>query len=134
MRTEFLIVASILGWGFGSFFYKIASATIHPVMISTIAMGLYLILLPIMWIVVKFDHSITISGTAYALAGSLCMCIATLSFSYALRTGEAGRTTIITALYPALTLLLSMLFLGETLTIKKTIGVVLALISFAILV
>jgi transporter family protein len=135
MRTEFFIAATILGWGFGSFFYKLANNTVHPVMVSTIAMALYLFLLPMMWVVVKFDHAVTLGGVLYALIGSLCMCVATLSYSYILRNGGAvGQTTILTSLYPALTLVLSMMFLGETLSIKKMIGVMLALISFAILV
>jgi drug/metabolite transporter (DMT)-like permease len=134
MRPEFFIIASIFGWGVGSFFYKFANAAIHPVLVNSIALCLYIVLLPLMWIFIKFDHTITISGIAYTLAGALCMCIGTLGFSYALRSGAAvGQTTILCALYPALTLSLSMMFLGEVLTIKKGIGIMLALISFALL-
>jgi bacterial/archaeal transporter family protein len=134
MKTNIFIITAVLGWGLGSFFYKIANSQVHPVLVSTIAMGLYIVLLPVMWLVIKFDHTITTSGIIYALIGSLCMCVATLSFSYALRSGgEVGRVTILCALYPTLTLILSIIFLNESMTIKKGIGIVLALISFAIL-
>jgi len=103
-------------------------------MTTTIAMGLYTLLLPMVWLFIKFDHAITASGVIYSLLGALCMCIATLAFSYALYNGgTAGKITIMSSLYPALTLLLSMFFLKETINIKQGIGIVLALISFALM-
>jgi transporter family protein len=134
MRTEYYILITVFGWGIGSFIYKIANTNAHPIMVSTISMGLYIVLLPLIWIFVKFDHTVNISGIAYALLGALCMCIATLSFSYALHSGgDAGKITIMSAIYPALTLILSMIFLHETLSIKKWIGIVLALVSFVMM-
>ena len=134
MTSQIFIIITILGWGIGSFLYKFANNLLAPIMISTIALILYVILLPILWIFVKFDHTINTAGIIYTVAGSLCMCIATLGFSYALKSGgEVGSTTILCALYPALTLILSMMFLGEQLTIKKGIGIALALISFSLL-
>jgi drug/metabolite transporter (DMT)-like permease len=134
MSPNIIVLITILGWGFGSFLYKGANANLHPIVVSTIALLLYIVLMPIIWLTTKFDHTINTVGVVYALAGSLCMCVGTLGFSYALRSGgAAGSTTILCALYPALTLILSMCFLGETLTIKKGIGIALALISFAIL-
>jgi bacterial/archaeal transporter family protein len=134
MRPEFFIIATMLGWALGSFWYKLASATISPIMLNSVALALYMVLMPCIWLTVKFDHSLTWSGVIYTLVGSLFMCIGTLGFSYALRSGApVGQVTIMTSLYPALTLGLSMMFLGETLTIKKGIGIVLALISFAVL-
>ena len=129
------IIASILGWGVGSFLYKGATnSNVHPVMISSIALIFYIVLMPLMWMFIKFDSSITAIGLAYTLAGSLCMCIGTLGFSYALQSGApVGQTTFLIALYPTLTLMLSMIFLGETLNIRKIIGMCLALISFMIL-
>jgi transporter family protein len=134
MRPEFFIFASVLGWGIGSFFYKYANNALAPVMVNSIALCLYIVLVPFMWLFVKFDHTITLAGTIYTLVGALCMCIGTLGFSYALSSGGAvGQTTFLTALYPALTLALSMIFLKETLTIQKGIGILLALVSFALL-
>jgi bacterial/archaeal transporter family protein len=134
MRPEFYIIASIFGWGMGSFLYKFANNSVHPIMVSSIALCLYIALVPFLWIFVKFDHAVTLGGVIYTLAGSLFMCIGTLGFSYALRSGgPVGQVSVVTALYPALTLTLSMIFLGESLTIKKGIGIVLALISVALL-
>ena len=135
MKTELFILTSILGWGVGSFLYKLATnSNAHPLMISTIALCMYVVLMPLLWIFVKFDRAISLNGVLYTLAGSLFMCIGTLGFSYALRSGgEAGRTSIITSMYPALTLLLSVIFLHEGLSVKKIIGCVCALCSIALL-
>jgi bacterial/archaeal transporter family protein len=134
MKTEFFVVLSIIGWGTGSFLYKLANNSLHPVMVSTIAMCLYTCLLPMIWIFFKFDHTINLHGVIYALVGSLFMCVATLGFSYALRSGgEVGRVTFMTALYPSLTLILSMIFLHESISVKKGTGIVLALASFLLL-
>lgn len=134
MNSNIFIIITILGWGIGSFLYKFANNLLAPIMISSIALCLYIILVPFLWLFVKFDHTINTMGVIYTVAGSLCMCCATLGFSYALKSGgDVGSTTILTALYPALTLILSMLFLGEQLTIKKGIGIALALVSFTLL-
>lgn len=133
MQSNIFVILSILGWGIGSFLYKLANNTLHPIMVSTIAMGLYAVLLPLVWVFLKFDHTVNVPGVIYALTGSLCLCIATLGYSYALRGGAAGQVTFLTALYPALTLLLSMIFLHETMNLKKGLGILLALASFLML-
>lgn len=134
MRPEFYIIGSIFGWGVGTFLYKFANNAAHPIMVSTVSLMGYVAVTPLLWLFIKFDHSISLSGVLYTLAAALFMSIGTLGFSYALRNGgEVGTTSVVTALYPAVTLVLSMIFLGEFLTIKKGIGIVLALISVALL-
>lgn len=129
----YLIVASIFGWGIGSLFYKMATNNAHPIMISAVVACVSLITLPFIFIFVKFPKEINSTGILFAVCGALCMDVGTLAYFFALKRSEAGITTTITALYPALTLLLSMFFLHEGLTLKKGIGIGLALVSFIIL-
>jgi uncharacterized membrane protein len=125
---------SIVGWGVGSFVFKFANTTLHPLMVSAISLATYLIIIPFAFLLFKFDHTLNLTGVAYAVVGSLFMCAGTLGFSFALRNGgEAGSTTALSALYPALTMALSCLFLAEPFTIKKGIGMIFVLISFVIL-
>jgi transporter family protein len=56
-----------------------------------------------------------------------------MGYFYALRQGSAGSITVLTSLYPAVTLLLSMIFMGETINFKQGIGCALALIAFVLL-
>lgn len=126
MAPIYLLIISILGWGIGSFFYKGANTQIHPIMVSSIATCVYVLATPIYFLFVKFDHSINASGLTYTILGSICMCIGSMAYFYALRDGAAGQVTAITALYPGLTLLLSYLFLAENLSPKKILGMILA--------
>jgi|SRR5208282_3510855 len=134
MPTQYLIIASILGWGVGSFLFKIANTEIHPLMVSSISLGVYAALVPLIWFFMKFDHAVTSTGIAVTVIGSLFMCIGTMGFSYACRAGAAaGQITILTALYPGITLLLSMFFLKEQVTFKQGIGMVFALVGFLLM-
>lgn len=127
------ILLTILGWGIGSFFYKIANDNIHPMMVSSIVTGLFIVLTPLAYLFFRFDTKVNTVGVVTALIGGAFMCIGSMGYFFALKGGHAGVVTTLTALYPALTLTLSMIFLGEHLNYKQGIGIVLALVSFIFL-
>ena len=120
----------IVGWGVGSIFYKIACVNIHPIIVSTLVTSLYVAVTPFAWWLLKFDHKVNVIGVSSAVVGGAFICMASVAYFYALQKGDAGEVTLISSLYPGLTLLLSFLFLGETLTPKKIIGILLACASF----
>lgn len=133
MKTEYLILASILGWGAGSLFYKLANDNMHPIMVSTIITAVYVIVTPFAFLFLKFDTSLNALGVLWAALGAIAMCVGSMGYFYALKAGGgAGEITTLTSLYPALTLLLSWLFLGEALTLRKTIGITLAFASIVV--
>lgn len=134
MSYQLLLILSILGWGVSSFFYKIANNTMHPLMVTTIVTAFYVTVTPFAFIFLKFDHTITGSGAFYAMLGAIGACIGSLCYFFAYRAGGgAGEVTALTAVYPALTLALSCMFLGEPFTFKKGLGVALALLGCIIL-
>jgi len=133
MSTQYFIFLAILGWGLGSFFQKFAADNMHPVMISATITCLFVVLTPLAFIFMKFDRTINTTGVLMALLGGGLMCVGTFSYWSALRGNHAGITTALTALYPALTLILSMIFLGEHITIKQVIGLILALAAFVLM-
>lgn len=106
----------------------------HPVMVSIMVTIFYLILAPVEYVVFKPSTNVTASGVAFALTGALLMGVGSLTYFFALQKGgEVGGTTAMTAVYPALTLFLSWIFLKEELSFKKIIGVTLALLGVYIL-
>lgn len=130
MKLDYFILIAILGSGIGSFLYKYASTAMHPLIVAGISLCTYAVLLPIAFLLTKVETTITVPGVIFTIASSLFLCIGTLGFSYALRNGgEAGVVTSLTALYPALTLVLSCIFLGESLNLKKVIGIAFALVA-----
>ena len=54
-------------------------------------------------------------------------------YLFALTRGPVGLVAVSTALYPGLTILLAYLFLGEPVTLKQGIGLVLALIALVLI-
>jgi len=122
-----LIVISIIGWGTGSFFYKGANTHLHPMMVATIATCVYLLTIPIYFLFFKFDHQVNAPGVIYTILGGACMCLGSMAYFYAIRTGTVGQITALTALHPTLTMLLSCLFMGENFTYQKALGIILAL-------
>ncbi len=133
MSTAVLIFLTILGWGVGSLFYKIANDNMHPVMVSTVVTIVYIVLTPLTFLLIKFDKTVNSTGVLFAVLGGICMAIGSMGYFFALKKGGAGEITAVTALYPGLTLLLSMFFLNEELTWRKGIGMLLALVSFIVL-
>lgn len=133
MSTTYLIIITILGWGIGSLFYKVANDNIHPIMVSTVVTFVYVIVTPLSFVFLKFPRDLNSTGVWYSVAGGLLMAVGSMAYFFALKRGGAGEVTTVTALYPALTLLLSVFFLQEGMTYRKGIGVALALISFIIL-
>jgi uncharacterized membrane protein len=133
MSSQYLILISIIGWGVGSLFYKVANDNVHPIMVSTIVTLVYIVLTPIPFFFMNFDKTVNTTGLVFSILGGLAMCAGSMGYFYALKGGGAGEVTTVTALYPALTMLLSCLFMGEGITIKKGIGVALALASVLLL-
>jgi len=133
MSPAYLIAIAIIGWGVGSLFYKIANDAIHPVMVSAIVTTVYIVMTPITFLTVKFDRTVTWTGVIFSILGGVCMAIGSMGYSFALKKGGAGEITTVCALYPALTLMLSMSFLGEEMTWRKGIGIGLALVSVLVL-
>jgi transporter family protein len=131
----FLVILTILFWGLWGFFGKIATGriglqvllwselTLFPSLI------LYLIftkqLLPL-----KFDHL----GITMALSTGLAVGLGSIFYYLLLSSQPASIAVTLTALYPAVTIILALFFLKETFTLSHTVGVLLALIAIYLLV
>ena len=133
MPTILLITLTIIGWAVGSVFYKLANDRIDPVMCSAIGIAAYILLVPLTFLFLKVSTALNTMGVVYALLGALTMGLGSLTYYYLLQRGGVGTISAATSVYPALILLISVLFLGEELNVRKVIGVALALGSVWIL-
>ncbi|MDD9950067.1 MAG: EamA family transporter [Zetaproteobacteria bacterium] len=65
-------------------------------------------------------------GVLWCLTFGISGMVATLAYIQALALGQASTVTVVTSLYPAVTLALSILFLGERINLRQSIGMLLA--------
>jgi len=128
-----LMIVVILGWGVGSFFYKLANTHLHPIWVSCVATIVYLCAAPINVALFKPNHSWDLSGVIYAVLGAGFMCSGTLTYFFLLQKGNVGEVTAMSALYPALTLTLAFIFLDENFSVRKMFGIIFAIISIWLL-
>lgn len=79
---------------------------------------------------VKLDPS---GGILIALIAGILGNLGYLFFMLSLTRGNAGLVVTLTGLYPIITIVLSVMLLGEQLSVMKAIGIILALIAMALL-
>jgi transporter family protein len=103
-------------------------------MLSVVMTLIYVVMLPFMVWLIKFDRHLNATGLIFAVLGALAMGLGSLTYFYALQKGDAGLTTAICATYPSLTLVLSGLFLGEHITAKKVLGLVIIVVGSMIMI
>ncbi len=133
MSSAHLIVVSIIAWGVGSLLYKVANDNIHPLMVSIIVTSVFVVLDIITLAFIPFDRTLNSTGITYSILGGLCMCAGSLGYFFALRGGNAGSTTVLTSLYPAVTLILAAIFLKEHITFKHGVGMALAMVAIVLM-
>lgn len=130
MKYYLLIATTIVLFGVSVFFRKLAIDRIHPYQLQIVAGAVYAIEIPI-WLYLISKSNITGYNTTGVIFAALCIVtyvIAAVMFGLLLKSSNStGQLTVMIAMNPIVTFLLSILFLGEDLTTKKLIASLLAL-------
>ena len=79
-----------------------------------------------------FKPELSSKGSMYGLLNGLANGIACIFFIVALRKGPAMPVVLITSMYPLITLLLCMIFLKQTVTLKQSLGMIFAIIALVL--
>jgi transporter family protein len=118
-------------WGLWGIFAKLASRSMgsrNLLLLGTMGSILaFPVFLAMFHKQLKFDW--TSINFYYALLGGVIGSIGCLFFYQALARGEASKVVVMTAMYPAITVVLSILVLAEKPTIYKIAGICCALMS-----
>ena len=135
MERWFLLgILAIILFGIGSFLGKIASNTdISPRVYFFEAIGTLTVFTTFFFI----KKSEILSGFTvnyYAIGMGLCWGIGTILFIFALENSKISIISTLTALYPAVTIILAYLFLAERLDTREIIGVLLAMAAIFLIV
>lgn len=127
-------IFALLLWGVWGFFQKLATNYMPPRQVYLFAVLGPLITGLAVLASVKFSLEPTGRGVLFAVLAGLAGSAGGLFFLYSLNKGKASLIITLTALYPVVTIILSFLILGEKITAKQGIGIVLALASMLLLV
>lgn len=107
----------------------------HGVIIRNLGVVLGLLL----WFLFKMPPSQVLVGVEthtiffLALGGFLASFVGQMAFYQSLKTGEVSRVVPVAGAYPLIAFLLSLMILGERLTLSKAIGVILIVLGTSLL-
>ena len=126
-------VLTILTWGLWGVFSKLASNYSKPKQALLFQTAGVLAFAVVVLFLEKFRFEWSLPGFSWAFLGGFFAFIGFLTFFAALNQGKASTVVTLSALYPLVTILLSLAFLHEKLTIRQGVGIVFALIASALL-
>ncbi len=130
MNTETIVltILSLFGWGLGAFFSKLATNRIGESSVFWDLIGYIPLVLVYTFIAFKAKDIFGTdkNGVLFGLLAGLAGGVGLISFYLLVTKKDAGVATAVTAMYPALTAILSFIFLGEKITQLKIVGILLA--------
>jgi transporter family protein len=135
MREQILLVlTAIIFWGLWGFFSKLASTRIGVQTAFFSSLSIFILIIGYLFFVNQLlPFKPNSSGILFALLAGICSAVASIVFYIILGKNPAGITVATTALYPIITLALSMVFLREGITPIKATGFILAIIALFLL-
>ena len=121
-----MIVFCIVAWGAWAVTQRMALRYMTPVPIQLVTMFAYTVLAPLVLLTMKV-RGVTMTWSTTGIVWSMASCVlvlcANLCFLVAISRMPAYLVTSFTSVYPAFTVLLCWLFLGEQITSMKTFGI-----------
>ncbi len=133
--TVFLVSIVFLGWGFSVFFDKLAATRMGNrgsiVYLTSMAPAFLVLAFFYFWGFKMWNFDRT--GIMLITVSSFFNIIALAAYYFVFTKTEASWAVAVTALYPILTITLAFIFLHETVTIQKIIGIVLAMVALVFL-
>jgi transporter family protein len=134
-HTLLLALLALFGWGVGSFVAKIAANRLGNIVVFWDLVGYAAVTIVYALLVFK-PAAIAINdpvGVGLALFSGAIGATAGIAFFLLLVQKEASVVVPLTAVYPALTAILAFLFLKESLTWLKALGIVFATLAVYLL-
>jgi len=126
-------VFALIMWGVWGVFQKLATMQMPPRSVYFIsAMGAVSVVILILF-TSNSPRQINFEGSLFAVLAGICSSLGGLLFLQAMNRGEASIVITFTALYPVISILLSFALLKETISVKQSIGIILALFSMVLL-
>ena len=126
-------LATMVCWGAWGIFGKLASAQINSKLLVLVSISTSFLLLWILFLITGFEVEKNARGIGYAFLAGVAGSIGSIFFYLALKEGKTSVVVPLTALYPLVTVALSVLFLKEEISGVKIVGIILALVASLLL-
>ena len=126
-------VLTVVTWGLWGVCSKIAATYAKPrqaLLFQTVGIVAFALLV---FALEKFKIEWNAAGFGWAALGGFLAFVGFLTFFAALDQGKASTVVTLSALYPLVTILMSIAFLHEKLSMRQGIGIVAALIASVLL-
>jgi len=120
-------------WGIWGVFSKLASAHSKPRQVLLFQSVGVLAFALVVLLVENFKIEWSLPGFGWSFAAGFFTFIGFLTFFAALEQGKASTVVTLSALYPVVTILLSIVFLHEKISLKESAGIVFALMACVLL-
>jgi len=127
MRDWLYIAAATFCWGWWVLTSKMAVRNMSPLLVQLVMLYVYSAVAPLAFLVMKWrgdTFTWTRPGIAWATATACLGLGAVYSYMLAVENKPASLVNPITSANPVLGFMLCCLFLGETFTVQKAIGIV----------
>ena len=126
-------VAALILWGVWGLFQKLATNQMTPRNVYLAAvLGMIVVALAV-FAMSDVPLQMNARGVFLALLAGICSSLGGFLFLHAISRGKASVVIPFTALYPLVTIILSVTVLNETITARHGLGIVMALISMVLL-
>lgn len=126
-------VLALFSFGFWGFFSKLSLNYIDTKSALIFQTGGVLIIGIIALAMMNFKPAMEMKGLGFGVLTGIAYGIGCLFYLIAAERGKLVTVVTLTALYPLVTIMLSSLFLHETINLKQTCGIVLAIVAIILL-
>jgi len=134
VKTWYLYaLLTVVMWGIWGVFSKFASAHSKPRQVLLFQSAGVLAFALVVLLIENFKFEWSAPGFSWSFAAGFFTFIGFLTFFAALEDGKASTVVTLSALYPVVTILLSVIFLREKISLKETIGIGFALVASVLL-
>lgn len=126
MPTHAWVILATVSWGIWAFALRKAVSHMPP-LAAYVAYGLTsLLLVPVYVLFARAWNSplkFPLAGTAWSVAAATLVAFGVVAMMYAMRGEDASKVVALTASYPLVTLLLAVVFLEESFTATRAVGI-----------
>jgi len=123
-----LLAAAIIAFGFSAFFRKLAVDKMHPYTMQIISAIVYTSLIPVWFSLAPKPVDLNETGVFYAIVTTILHVCGAVMFGLLLReSNSTGSLAVMVSISPAITALLSIIFLHEKFEMRHIIATILTL-------